>query len=151
MTAQAQPKRRINPKAARFRMQIGRSALHRYGVFALEDIPAGCRVIEYTGKHLNLLQAVKINAPEDTYIAWINSNLYLDARWGGSGAEFINHSCAPNLLARRIGPRLYLYSRRKIRAGEELTWSYRYPIKLKGVPCLCGAPRCRGTLRYLWS
>jgi uncharacterized protein len=150
MRAHVAPKRRIAAKFARFRMQIGRSALHRYGVFALEDIPASRRVIEYTGRHLNLEQAAKIRAPEDIYIAWINSKLYVDARCGGSGAEFMNHSCAPNLVARRIGRHLYLYSRRRIRSGEELTWSYRYPIKLKRIPCRCGAPRCRGTLRYVW-
>jgi len=132
-------------------MQIGRSALHRYGVFALEDIPASRRVIEYTGKHLNLEQAFKLRAPADRYIAWITSKLCVDGRRGGSGAEFMNHSCAPNLVARRMGRHLYLYSRRKIRAGEELSWNYHYPIKLTRVPCRCGARRCRGTLRYVWG
>jgi uncharacterized protein len=151
MKALAAPKRRIDPKFARYRMQIGRSAKHRYGVFAREDIPAHRRVIEYTGKHLNLMQAFQIHAPEDMYIATISTNLYVDGRRGGSGAEFMNHSCAPNLAVRRIGRHLYLYSRRKIRAGEELTWHYRYPIQLKRVPCHCGARRCRGTLRYVWD
>ena len=119
MKAIAAPKRRINPKFARFRLQIGRSATHRYGVFALEDIPASRRVIEYTGKHLNLEQVFKLRAPEDSYIAGINSKLYLDGRWGGSGAQFINHSCAPNLVSRCIGGHLYLYSRRKIRLSDQ--------------------------------
>jgi uncharacterized protein len=149
MKAPAAPKRRINPKFARFRMQIGRSALHRYGVFALEDIPAGRRVIEYMGKHLNLVQAVKIGFPKDIYIAWLTSVTYVDGSRGGSGAEFMNHSCAPNLVAQRIGPHLYLCSRRRIRAGEELTWNYHYSIKVKRIPCQCGARRCRGTLRYV--
>ena len=143
--------RRINPKAARFRMRIGRSALHRQGVFALEDIPAGRCVIEYTGKRLNLAQACKIRPPQDIYIAWINPKLYVDGRQQGSGAELMNHSCQPNLVSRRIRRHLYLFSRRKIRAGEELTWSYRYPIKVQRVPCRCGARRCRGTLRVLLS
>jgi SET domain-containing protein len=151
MKSLAAPKRRVNSKFARFRMQIGRSAKHRYGVFALEDIPASRRVIEYTGKHLSLEQACRIPAPKDIYIARISSKLYVDGRRGGSGAEFMNHSCAPNLATRSIGRHLYLYSRRKIRAGDELTWNYRYPIKLKRVPCRCGARRCRGTLRYVWG
>jgi SET domain-containing protein len=149
MKAPVASKRRINSKFARFHMQIGRSRLHRYGVYAQEDIPAGRRVIEYTGKCLTLERAAKISAPEDIYVAWINSKLCVDARWGGSGAEFMNHSCAPNLVARRIGSHLFLYSRRKIHARKELTWNYHYPIKLTRVPCHCGAPRCRGTLRYL--
>jgi uncharacterized protein len=149
MKAHGTPKRWINPKAARFRMQIGRSRLHRYGVFALEDIPAARRVIEYTGKQLNLEQAATLRSPRDIYVAWIHGGVHVDGRRGGSGAEFMNHSCAPNLVARRVGGRLYFYSRRNIRAGEELTWNYRYPIKLQRVPCRCGAARCRGALRYV--
>lgn len=40
---------------------------------------------------------------------------------GGSGAEFINHSCDPNFKWRRIRRRLFYYGRRKIKVGEELT------------------------------
>jgi uncharacterized protein len=151
MKGLAASKRRINQKFACYRMKVGRSTMHRNGVFALEDIPASRRVIEYTGKHLNLAQAFRMHAPKDIYLAGINSKLYVNGSQGGSGAEFMNHSCAPNLVARHTGGHLYLYSRRRIRTGEELTWNYRYPIKLKRVPCRCGARRCRGTLRYLLS
>ena len=146
------PKQRlINPKAARFRLRIGRSTLHRYGVFALEEIPADRRVIEYTGKCLTLEQAVKIGPPKDIYVAWITAAKYVDGARGGSGAEFMNHSCQPNLMQRHVRGHLLFFSRREIRAGEELTWNYHYPIKLQRIPCTCGARRCRGTLRYVLS
>jgi SET domain-containing protein len=151
MKAPGTPKRRINPKAARFRLRIARSTLHRYGVFALEDIPGGRRVIEYTGKRLTFEQAAKIRPPEDIYLAWIHGGVHVDGRRGGSGAEFINHSCQPNLKTRHVHGHLLLFSERKIRAGEELTLNYHYPVKLRRVPCRCGAHRCRGTLRYLLS
>jgi SET domain-containing protein len=143
--------RRINPKAARFCLRIGPSTLHRYGVFALEDIPSGRRVIEYTGKRISRLQSWKTPAPKDIYIAGMNSRWGIDGRWGGSGAQFINHSCRPNLMWRCLHSRLYFYSCRKIRAGEELTVKYRYHVKLKRIPCRCGARRCRGTLRLILS
>ena len=151
MRAPRAPKRRIDAKFARFRMRIGHSAKHRYGVFALEDIPGGRQVIEYKGKRLGLEQAAKLRPPEDSYLAWISGGVYADARRGGSGAEFMNHSCQPNLEQRRVGGRLLLFSRRNIRAGEELTWNYHYPIKLRRIPCTCGARRCRGTLRLVLS
>ena len=151
MKAPRPPKRRIDPKFARFRLQIARSAKHRYGVFALEDIPGGRLVIEYKGKRLSIKQAVKIRPPEDSYLAGISGGVCADARWEGSGAEFMNHSCQPNLRQRRVGGHLLFFSRRKIRAGEELTWNYQYPIKLRRIPCTCGARRCRGTLRFLLS
>jgi SET domain-containing protein len=73
----------------------------------------------------------------------------LDGRFGGSGAEFVNHSCDPNLVWKRVHGHLVFYSRRKIRAGEELTLWYTYPVKITRIPCGCGSPKCRGTLRYL--
>ena len=151
MKAPRAPKRRIDAKFARFRLRIARSAKHRYGVFALEDIPADRRVIEYTGKRLTFEQAAKICPPEDTYLAWINSSALLDGRRGGSGAEFMNHSCQPNLKQRRIRGHLLFFSRQRIRAGEELTWNYNYQIKVQRIPCHCGARGCRGTLRYIFG
>jgi SET domain-containing protein len=151
MKAPSPKTRQINPKAAYYRLQIRRSLLHGYGVFTLEDIPRGRRVIEYTGKRLTFEQAWKIGAQREIYVVKMNSPWCLDGSSGGSGAQFINHSCNSNLLWRCVSNRLFLFSRRKIRAGEELTVTYRYPVKLRRVPCRCGARRCRGTLRLILS
>ncbi len=131
-------KRPINVKVARYRLRIARSSLHRYGVFALEDIPPGRRVIEYTGKRLTIAQAVKIRPPKDAYIAGINSQQCVDRRSCGNGAELINHSCQPNFQWGYIRGHLFFFSRKKIHAGEELTWKLR-------------VRRCRGTLRVIVS
>ena len=141
----------INPKTVRYRLRVAHSALHRYGVFALEDIPRHRRVIEYTGKRLTYGAAARISPPNDIYIAAMNSTWCVDGRSGGSGAQFINHSCRPNLIWRCVRSRLYLYSLRRIRSGEELTVSYRYAIKIRRIPCRCGARHCRGTLRVILS
>lgn len=151
MKALVPKSREIDPKAARFRLRVAHSALHGYGVFALEEIPRNRRVIEYTGKCLRYEDAVKMGTPNDTYIATMNSGWCVDGRSGGSGAQFVNHSCQANLRWRCVGRRLYLFSLRRIRAGEELTVSYRYAIKIRRMPCRCGARRCRGTLRVLLS
>lgn len=151
MKAPGPKTRQINSKAEYYRLQIRRSLLHRYGVFTLEDIPRGRRVIEYTGKRLTIEQACKIGPKKNIYVAQINSRWCLDGRSGGSGAQFINHSCKPNLIVKLFGNRMFFFSRRKIRPGEELTWKYRYPVKITRVPCHCGARRCRGTLRIILS
>jgi SET domain-containing protein len=140
---------RVDPRFARFRLRVGRSRIHQYGVFALEDIPAGQQVIEYTGKRLTVAQANQIDFPKDGYLATLSDRWVADPSRGGSGAEIINHSCNPNLKWRRIRGRLFYFSRRKIRAGEELTGDYSYPLHLRRVPCRCGARNCRGTLRYV--
>jgi uncharacterized protein len=151
MKAPSPKTRQINPKSAYYHLQIRRSLLHRYGVFALQDIPRGRRVIEYTGKRLTFEQAWKIGPQKDRYVAQLNSRRWLDGSSGGSGAQFINHSCNSNLLWRCVRNHLMLFSRRKIRAGEELTVTYRHPVKLRRLPCRCGVRRCRGTLRFILS
>ncbi|MFZ3216453.1 MAG: SET domain-containing protein-lysine N-methyltransferase [Candidatus Acidiferrales bacterium] len=143
--------RHVSAQATRYRLEIRASGLHRYGLFALEEIPRRRRVIEYTGKRVSLLEAWKIGPARDIYMVGLNFRWCLDGSSGGSGAEFVNHSCEPNMKCQIVGERLYFVSRRKIRAGEELTWKYRYPVKVKRIPCRCGARRCRGTLRVLLS
>ena len=151
MKAPSPKKLQINPKTAYYDLRIVPSSLHRYGVFALEDIPRDRRVIEYTGKRLSYEQVWDIEFPQDTYLAKMNDLWFLDGSSGGSGAQFINHSCNPNLLWRCVRNHLLFFSRRKICAGEELTADYCYPVKLQRVPCHCGARRCRGTFRYILS
>lgn len=138
----------MKPKAAYYDLEIRHSQVHGRGVFALEDIPARRRVIEYTGKRLTYQQAFAILPPKDIYIASLNSRWCVDGS-SGDGAQFMNHSCQPNFISQLVDNRLFFYSRRKIRAGDELTWRYRYRIKIKRVPCRCGARRCRGTLRVI--
>jgi len=65
---------------------------------------------------------------------------------GGSGAEYINHSCDPNILAViRQGHILYM-SRRSIRKGEELTVDYHFAKDIEKIACGCGSRHCRGTI-----
>ena len=141
--------RRINRKFARFRLRVARSGIHRFGVFALEDIRKGQQVIEYTGKRLTVDLAARIRFPNDRYLAGLKPGWAIDGRVGGSGAQFINHACNPNLRWRRMGNHMFFFARRQIQTGEELTINYRYPINLRRIPCRCGSPNCRGTLRFL--
>jgi SET domain-containing protein len=143
----------INPLFSQYRLQIRRSAIHRFGVFASERIPRNRKVIEYTGQRISrralLKRAQRMSQPARRkliYLARLNRNWTLDGGIGGSGAQFINHSCAPNLRPRRTRERILLFSRRMIRKGEELTWDYRYSKKSEFVSCRCGAPNCRGTI-----
>lgn len=139
----------INRKYARYELRVSTSRIHATGVFAAEDIPAHRRVIEYTGRRLTFAQGADLKPPNDRYLVRLNDTWLLDGRRGGTGAEFVNHSCAPNLTFRRQAGRIFFISARKIRAGEELTARYGYPTKIVRVPCHCGARNCRGTLRYI--
>lgn len=143
----------IHPEYSRFKLEIRRSPIHRFGVFAAEKIPAGRAVIEYTGRRWSR-KAIYERARRMSraalrnwaYLAVINRYWVLDGADGGSGAEFINHSCEPSLRARRARGHVVLFSLRAIRKGEELSWDYRFDKQCERVPCHCGSPRCRGTI-----
>jgi SET domain-containing protein len=141
---------RLNSKFACFKLRIRRSRIERFGVFAREAIPARKRVIQYTGERIServaRRRAVKMfsaGKAERVYLVRLNRHSSLDGSVGGSGAEFINHGCDPNLTMRRIRGHVFLYSFRKIRAGEELTVDYGFRCS---CPCRCGSSKCRGTM-----
>jgi uncharacterized protein len=144
---------RLIPKLANFKLRIGRSRIERFGVFAGEAIPARKRVIQYTGERINereaLRRAIKMlwrGKAGRIYTVRLNRRWKIDGAVGGSGAELINHSCDPNLTMRKIRGRIFLYSFRKIKTGEELTFDYGFRCSL---PCRCGSSKCRGTMCHL--
>ncbi len=143
------PRGRISPKSVRYRLRIRRSRIHRLGVFTLDDIPVGHQVIEFTGRRLRINQPAKLKPYRADYAVVFNQGRAIDGYVGGSGAEFINYSCSPNLTDQCRQGRLFFYSRRRIRAGEELTRYYAHPIKARRIPCDCGERKCRKTLRYV--
>ena len=59
-------------------------------------------------------------------------------------------SIQPNCYAKVINfgtlKKIVIYSKRDIAMGEEITYDYKFPIEDDKIPCLCGAPNCRGTL-----
>ena len=130
-----------------FLLAVRRSGIHRLGVFARETIPPRRKVIEYTGERINFREARRRWNPRLNYLFALEDNVILDGSVGGSGAEYVNHSCAPNLGTRYVRGHLLFFSKRMIAKGEELTLDYRY---LGGgqqtYPCRCGAASCRGTM-----
>lgn len=116
-------------------------------MFAAECIPARRAVIEYSGERVSRREAKRRWDPARSYLFRLNAYWAIDGAIGGRGAEYVNHSCAPNLMARVVaGKRIVYYSRQRISAGEELTIDYRYSPDLEPIPCRCGAPACRGTI-----
>jgi SET domain-containing protein len=141
---------RVNRKFSCFQLHIHHSPIDRLGVFAGEMIPAGKRVIQYTGERISDREATRravkqflAGKAERIYLVRLKRNWKIDGWVGGSGAQFINHSCDPNLTMRRMRGRIFLYSLRKIRPGEELTADYGFRC---ACPCNCGSRHCRGTM-----
>ena len=128
-------------------MRLARSKIHRWGVFATERIPARRKVIEYTGEKISRRETKRrADSRQFTYLFTLDPYWTIDGAVGGSGAEYINHSCDPNLTSRIVKGHILYVSLRDIRPGEELTIDYRFDKKVERVVCKCGTAKCRGTI-----
>ncbi|HTM49252.1 MAG TPA: SET domain-containing protein-lysine N-methyltransferase [Bryobacteraceae bacterium] len=137
---------RIDPRFACFRMFLRRSPIHRWGVYAGEPIPPGRKVIEYTGERINRKETKRRGVGPHTYLFTLDDYWTIDGSVGGSGAEYINHCCDPNLRACILKGHILYISKRRISRGEELTVDYHFSKKIEEVRCRCNAPSCRGTI-----
>src|ERR1700733_5072114 len=144
-TANGVPK--INSDYTCFKIKLAKSKIHRWGIYAGEFIPAGRKVIEYTGERISRRETKRrADASEMIYLFTLDAYWTLDGSVGGSGAEYINHSCDPNLVTRIVKGHIIYMSQRDIQPGEELTVDYRFDKKVERVECRCGTPKCRGTI-----
>jgi len=135
---------RVDLRFVSFRLRVGQSRIHRWGVYADEAIPRGRKVIEYTGERINRREAKR---RENThYLFEVDPYWTIDGSVGGSGAEIINHSCDPNLESRILKGHVLYFSRRPIRRGEELTVDYNFGWQFEHVKCGCGTRACRGVI-----
>lgn len=140
----------IDRKYACFDLEIKRSKIHRWGIYAKEAIPKNRKVIEYTGEKISRRET-KRRAEESDLIYLFTLDRYwtIDGSVNGSGAQYINHCCEPNLVARIVKGHIIYVSLRPIHPGEELTVDYHFDKKVERVECRCGVPTCRGTINLL--
>jgi len=136
--------------STKFNLQVKESPIHNRGLFTEQFIPARRHVIEYTGTRLNRkaykqLYSDGLSFHERPYLFGVNSYWTIDGAVGGSGAQFTNHSCSPNMRAIVRNQRVFFVALRDINPGEELTIDY-YLESSEKIPCVCGTPECRGEL-----
>ncbi len=138
----------LNEKYVFFKVEIRPSKIHRWGVYALEDIPPRRKVMEYTGERISRKETRRRSDEQGRliYLFTLDSYWTLDGAVGGSGAEYCNHCCDPNLVTVIKGQHILYMSRRPIRKGEELTIDYHFAKEIEEVICKCGSPKCRGTI-----
>lgn len=136
----------IDPRYTRYRLAVRPSGIHRYGVFAEEFIPKGRKVIEYTGERISRRETARRSNGSLNYLFTLDNYWTLDGAVGGSGAEYVNHSCDPNCYAWIFKGHILYMAGRDIQPGEELTIDYRFEPDVERVPCKCGAANCRGTI-----
>src|SRR5260370_8190974 len=139
----------IDPRYAQFQLCIRESKIRGRGVCGEGPIPAGRKVIEYTGERISRRETKRRGDGNVTYLFTLDDYWTLDGAFGGSGAEIINHSCDPNLRSMNLKGHILYMSKRAIRRGEELTVDYRFDRDIERVACRCGADKCRGVINLL--
>lgn len=136
-------------------LAVRRSPIHGWGLFALKDFPQGVMIVEYVGE---VIRAAMGDAREQRYeddglgscyLFRLDRDAIVDATRIGGMARFINHCCDPNADALHITlengeTRIVISARRTIRAGEEITYDYKFEYEEEKLECLCGAKNCRG-------
>ncbi|MGV8140952.1 MAG: SET domain-containing protein [Candidatus Woesearchaeota archaeon] len=147
-------------------VEVKNSGIHRHGVFAKANIPAGTRIIEYKGRKIakqesekilsTMLEEYKKNPEHNaaTYIFELNSEGDLDGDIPDNDAKYINHSCKPNCKYEYITKdgkiEIWIVTLKDILKGEEVTYNYGFSIQEEDLydfekhPCKCGSERCVG-------
>lgn len=127
------------------------SKIHGYGVFALKDIKKGEKIIEYQGEKVLKEESEKRGELEhqgmngEVYIFTLNRKYDIDGSVGGSGAEYMNHSCDPNCEAVNEDNHIWIVAIKDIKKEEELSYDYGYDTDdYKNHPCKCGSKNCIG-------
>ena len=140
---------------------VRHSTIHGRGVFAVDDIRKGTPVIEYKGKRSSWDEAMERpdsdpDDPAHTFLFELDDGRVIDARVRGNAARWINHSCTPNCVTCEDGDGyVFIEAKRRIHAGEELTYDYRLSVDGKltkkeraQYACRCGTAKCRGSLLH---
>ena len=111
------------------------------GLFALQTIPKGKRIVEYTGPRISNEEVDKSNGK---YFFGVNSKWSIDGSPRSNVARYINHSCRPNAEAIISKGRVWIWSRRNIKAGEEIAYDYGKEY-FEGViqPMGCKCAKCK--------
>ena len=109
-------------------VRFARSAIHNWGLYAMEDISANDMIIEYVGEKVRQQVAdmrerrYLKSGIGSSYLFRIDENTVIDATKRGGIARFINHSCTPNCTAKIIkvdgSKRIVIYALRDIQKGK---------------------------------
>lgn len=136
-------------------IEVRRSAIHGTGVYAAKEIPRGKRIVEYVGEKILKPEAERRSIAQieraqkrggaAVFIFELNSRYDIDGAAAWNTARFINHSCSPNCEVDIARGHIWIRARRRIRAGEELTYDYGYDLESYDEhPCRCGSSACVG-------
>lgn len=107
------------------------------GLFTLKTIPYNKRVVEYVGP---ILTNEEVEQRSGKYFFELDEKRSIDGSSRQNIARYINHSCRPNARGYTTGNRIWIWSLREIKAGEQITIDYGksyFNDHIKPVGCKC--------------
>lgn len=115
-------------------VKFARSAIHNWGLYAMENISANDMIIEYVGEIVRQqvadMREIKYlkSGIGSSYLFRIDDTTVIDATKRGGIARFINHSCTPNCTAKIIkvegSKRIVIYALRDIKESKFPKWCF---------------------------
>ena len=145
--------KKSNSRKRTVRIEVRESGVHGHGVYAMQSIPKGTRIIEYTGQRVSWEAAPNDENDPHTFNFGLDNGEVINPEIGGNNARWINHSCDANCEAVEEKDRIFIDALRDIQAGEELFYDYALEIdepiteeSKKRFACHCHSPHCRGTM-----
>jgi len=107
------------------------------GLFAKDNINKDDFVVEYFGPILNDEQAEEKGGK---YLFALDKNLTIDGSTRKNLARYLNHSCRSNCQPEIDGRRVFIYAKKNVKPGDELTYNYGkeyYDAFIKPHGCRC--------------
>ncbi len=135
-----------------------KSKIHGMGIYASKDIPKNTKIIEYIGEKISkkegdirsekrIKKYLNSKKTGSVYIFELNSKYDIDGTPKYNKARYINHSCNPNSAVRIAKSRIWIYSIKKIKKGNEISYDYGYEFDKDDYTdhvCKCGERKCIG-------
>ncbi|CAF1907927.1 unnamed protein product [Rotaria magnacalcarata] len=157
-------------------LQLFKDKHKGWGLRTLHDLPRGTFICQYVGelitsdqgheraqtmddKYQTSLDLVKqihyeVNNDEDDDDDDDDEPYVIDGSLYSNLGKYFNHSCNPNMYIQNVFieshdlhfPNLALFTRTRVKAGEELTWHYNCELLPdREVKCFCGSKNCPAT------
>jgi len=121
-----------------YKLSVKRSSAG-LGLFAGEAIPKGKCIIEYVGRTVSKAEEY---TSKSKYLFEVNKHKTIDGKPSINKAGYINHCCAPNCEPEIRGGRIFIFSMKNIKAGDELSYDYGKDYCLDHcMPCRCSAKK----------
>lgn len=164
MPSKATPARPAAKKTAapKPKFVVKMSRIHGRGVYAARKLVKGERIVEYRGERITWKECDRRppsdpDDPNHTFFFSLSDGKHvIDANVRGNAARWINHACDPNCETEEEDGRVWIQALRDIKRGEELFYDYGLIVDERITPtvkkqylCLCGSPKCRGTMLAL--